>query len=57
MLILRSYDRAERSFAAMRCRGYRGTITTVGIAGQPQARDWIVLSVSVMVLVLLWQWR
>ncbi|BCR03741.1 cobalt ECF transporter T component CbiQ [Desulfuromonas versatilis] len=39
MLILRTCDRAERSFAAMRCRGYRGAPT--GIApGRLQGRDW-----------------
>ena len=36
MLVLRTYDRAERSFAAMRCRGYRGVLTAV-TPGQLQA--------------------
>jgi len=56
MLVLRSYDRAERSFAAMRCRGYRGTITVV-TPGQLRPHDWGVLVISVVVLALLWQVR
>lgn len=40
MLVLRTYDRAERSFAAMRCRGYRGVLTPIP-AGPLQRRDWL----------------
>jgi len=56
MLVLRSYDRAERSFAAMRCRGYRGTITVVP-PGQLRPHDWGVLLASGIILALLWQLR
>jgi len=56
MLVLRSYDRAERSFSAMRCRGYRGTIT-VTPPGRLRGCDWGVLLASVMILALLWQLR
>ncbi len=45
MLVLRTFDRAEASFAAMRCRGYRGALTTVP-PGPLQARDWTVLAVG-----------
>ncbi len=49
MLILRTYDRAERSFAAMRCRGYRGVLTTAAPGALPR-RDWIVLTLGLMIL-------
>lgn len=39
MLVLRTYDRAERSFAAMRCRGYRGALTLV-TPGVLHRQDW-----------------
>lgn len=56
MLVLRSYDRAERSFSAMRCRGYRGTIA-VTTPGPLRGCDWGVLLASVVLLGLLWQLR
>jgi len=56
MLILRSYDRAERSFAAMRCRGYRGTITVVA-PGHLRAWDWGVLLLGLVLFAALWQLR
>ena len=49
MLVLRTYDRAERSFAAMRCRGYRGALTNLP-PGKLQGRDWAVLVVGLGVL-------
>jgi len=49
MLVLRTYDRAERSFAAMRCRGYRGVLTTVP-PGAMQGRDWGVLFLGLALL-------
>ena len=49
MLVLRTYDRAERSFAAMRCRGYRGALTAVTPA-RMQGRDWWVLVVGMVLL-------
>jgi len=52
MLILRTYDRAERSFAAMRCRGYRGVLTAVP-PGELQKRDWLVLGIGLAALGLL----
>lgn len=49
MLLLRTFDRAERSFAAMRCRGYRGALTGV-LPGRLQSRDWLVLILGVLLL-------
>lgn len=56
MLILRSYDRAERSFAAMRCRGYRGALTVVTPA-RLQYHDWGFLLCAITILTMLWQLR
>ena len=56
MLILRSYDRAERSFAAMRCRGYRGVLTVV-TPGHLKSHDWGVLLVALSMLTGLWMVR
>lgn len=56
MLVLRTYDRAERSFDAMRCRGYRGALTSV-TSGKVQARDWAALAVGLVVLLLLFAAR
>jgi len=56
MLILRSYDRAERSFAAMRCRGYRGVMTAV-VPSRLKGHDWGVLLVAGMILMALWTVR
>jgi cobalt/nickel transport system permease protein len=49
MLVLRTYDRAERSFAAMRCRGYRGALTNLP-PGALKGRDWAVLAVGLVFL-------
>jgi len=49
MLVLRTYDRAERSFAAMRCRGYRGALTAVTPATM-QGRDWGALVAGMLLL-------
>jgi len=49
MLVLRTYDRAERSFAAMRCRGYRGALTAVTPA-KMQGRDWGALVAGMLLL-------
>ncbi len=52
MLILRTFDRAERSFAAMRCRGYRGAVTHVAI--KPMLpRDWAALAIGTFLLLSL----
>lgn len=56
MLVLRTYDRAERSFEAMRCRGYRGVLTAVE-PGQVQKRDWVVLILGIALLALLFTFR
>lgn len=56
MLVLRSYDRAERSFAAMRCRGYNGELP----ARQPGAvpgRDWAALVLGLLLLTALYLGR
>ncbi len=52
MLILRTFDRAERSFAAMRCRGYQGALTGI-TPGKLQTKDWGALVVGLGVLVVL----
>jgi cobalt/nickel transport system permease protein len=52
MLVLRTYDRAERSFAAMRCRGYRGALTAV-VPGAMQRRDWWALVAGSVLLAIL----
>lgn len=49
MLVLRSYDRAERSFAAMRCRGYCGALPAPR-PGPVPGRDWGMLVVGWLVL-------
>jgi cobalt/nickel transport system permease protein len=53
MLILRTFDRAERSFAAMRCRGYRGALTGVA-PGALRSQDWGTLLVGLVVLLVLY---
>jgi len=53
MLLLRTFDRAERSFAAMRCRGYRGALTGV-LPGKLQGRDWGVLVIGLLLLTVLY---
>ncbi|MFA5515728.1 MAG: cobalt ECF transporter T component CbiQ [Desulfuromonadales bacterium] len=49
MLVLRTYDRAERSFAAMRCRGYRGVLTAV-TPGKLRSHDWAALATGLAIL-------
>jgi cobalt/nickel transport system permease protein len=49
MLLLRTYDRAERSFEAMRCRGYRGALTSVTPTAM-QSHDWLVLVLGSLLL-------
>jgi len=52
MLVLRTFDRAERSFAAMRCRGYKGGLS--GVACGPMAgKDWWALAVGTAILALI----
>jgi len=49
MLLLRTFDRAERSFEAMRCRGYRGVLTVV-TPSPMKACDWVVLALGLGML-------
>jgi len=56
MLILRTYDRAEATFAAMRCRGYRGALT-VAVGNPLQGRDWIALGTGLGLLGILFALR
>jgi cobalt/nickel transport system permease protein len=56
MLVLRTYDRAERSFAAMRCRGYRGALTAV-MPGRLRGFDWWALAVGMLLLAGLYALR
>lgn len=45
MLVLRTCDRAERSFEAMRCRGYTGALPQMESTCVP-VRDWLVLALG-----------
>jgi len=56
MLVLRTYDRAERSFAAMRCRGYSGALTGYP-PGPLQSRDWLLLVAGLVLLMGLFALR
>jgi cobalt/nickel transport system permease protein len=56
MLVLRTYDRAEHSFDAMRCRGYRGALTTV-LPVPMQRRDWLALAAGLLMLAGLYAMR
>ncbi len=56
MLVLRTYDRAERSFAAMRCRGYRGVMTGPSPKAM-QSGDWGALTVGMAGLAALFVFR
>lgn len=56
MLILRTFDRAERNFAAMLCRGYRGALTDVMIRPLPK-RDWAVLLFGLVLLLAIFTLR
>ena len=49
MLLVRSFDRAERVFAAMRCRGFHGTFYSLQTFSW-QRRDRIFLAASLLVL-------
>jgi cobalt/nickel transport system permease protein len=52
MLLVRSFDRAERVFAAMRCRGFNGTFYSLKTFSW-QRRDGIFLAVSMLALLAL----
>jgi cobalt/nickel transport system permease protein len=52
MLLVRSFDRAERVFAAMRCRGFNGTFYSLKSFSW-QRRDGIFLGASVLALLAL----
>jgi cobalt/nickel transport system permease protein len=56
MLVLRSYDRAERSFSAMRCRGYSGALPAQQPGPVPR-RDWALLALGLLLLLGLYTWR
>ncbi|MBO4302707.1 cobalt ECF transporter T component CbiQ [Methanosarcinaceae archaeon] len=50
-LLLRSIDRAERVYAAMKCRGFDGVFRTAKISG-PSMNDLALLTAIVLVIVL-----
>jgi cobalt/nickel transport system permease protein len=50
MLLVRSFDRAERVFAAMRCRGFHGTFYSLRTFSW-QRRDGVFLAASLLALV------
>ena len=53
MLLLRTYDRAERNMVAMRSRGYQGVLP--GLASAPIAgRDWLALAIGATLLLALY---
>jgi energy-coupling factor transporter transmembrane protein EcfT len=53
MLLLRTYDRAERNMVAMRSRGYQGMLP--GLASTPIAGlDWLVLAIGATLLLALY---
>lgn len=52
MLLVRSYDRAERVFQAMLCRGFQGKFYSLA-AFSWKPRDWLFLAVSFGALLLL----
>lgn len=56
MLLLRTYDRAERNMLAMRSRGYQGVLP--GLAAVPIAaiagRDWLALAIGATLLLALY---
>jgi cobalt/nickel transport system permease protein len=52
MLLVRSFDRAERVFAAMRCRGFAGTFYSLKSFSW-QRRDGIFLALSLLALLAL----
>jgi cobalt/nickel transport system permease protein len=56
MLVLRTFDRAERSFAAMRCRGYQGALTGI-VPGPLRRQDWGALAVGLLVMAGLYALR
>ena len=53
MLILRTYDRAERNMVAMRSRGYQGVMPEMAPV-KMIGRDWLVLVVGTVVLLALY---
>ncbi|KIH76334.1 cobalt/nickel transport system permease protein [Geoalkalibacter ferrihydriticus] len=56
MLILRTFDRAERNFSAMLCRGYRDALT--GVTLRPvQKHDWIALALGLVLLAAIFALR
>jgi cobalt/nickel transport system permease protein len=58
MLLVRSFDRAERVFQAMRCRGFHGAFYSLKTFAW-QRRDGIFLAVSLLALLALLylEWR
>jgi len=56
MLILRTFDRAERSFEAMRCRGYCGVLTAVTPSSMKPC-DWWALFLGLALLAILYWLR
>jgi cobalt/nickel transport system permease protein len=56
MLILRTYDRAERNMLAMRSRGYQGVMPGE-TCGRMAGRDWLVLGVGSALLLSLYLLR
>ena len=56
MLILRTYDRAERNMVAMRSRGYQG-VTHAALPVPMVGRDWLILVAGAIVLLALYLLR
>jgi cobalt/nickel transport system permease protein len=58
MLLVRSYDRADRVYQAMRCRGFHGTFYSLRtFSWQRRDRIFLVLSLLALAVVLYLEWR
>jgi cobalt/nickel transport system permease protein len=58
MLLVRSYDRADRVFQAMLCRGFHGVFYSLRTLSW-QRRDWVFMAASLpaLALLLVLEWR
>jgi cobalt/nickel transport system permease protein len=52
MLLVRSYDRADRVFQAMLCRGFHGVFYSLKTFSW-QRRDWLFLVTSLLALIVI----
>lgn len=58
MLLVRSYDQADRVFQAMRCRGFHGVFYSLRtFSWQRRDRNFVVVSILVLMALLFLEWR